>query len=154
MERSRRADGVLTVRELVRDAGLGLKAATGEVGLGRAVKGIHFSDAADPVPYLTSESVLVVTGRGFSADAEAGLRVLDRLATVDTAALAITMGHYLESVPPELAARARELKLPIVEIPLGVLTRTVFSYVYHAWRPRTCTGCGARWRCRTTFWIC
>jgi len=125
-------DRVLTVRELARDAGLGLRAATGGAGLGRAIKGVHFSDAEDPVPYLSSESVLVVTGRSFAGDTEAGLRLLDRLVTIDTAALAIAMGHYIESIPPELIARARELKMPILEIPPGVLTRTVFSYVYHA----------------------
>jgi purine catabolism regulator len=131
-ERGAGTSGVLTVRELVHDSGLGLRAATGEMGLGKSVKGIHFSDAEDPVPYLSSESVLVVTGRGFAADTEAGLRLLDRLVTIDTAALAIAMGHFVESVPPELVARARDLKMPVLEIPPGTLTRTVFSYVYHA----------------------
>jgi purine catabolism regulator len=124
--------GVLTVGELVLHSGLGLSAATGDVGFGRAIKGIHFSDAPDPVPYLSSQFVLVVTGRGFAADAEAGLRLLDRLATIDTTALAISTGHFVDSVPPEMVARARELKMPILEIPQGVLSRTVFSYVYHA----------------------
>ena len=57
------ASGVLTVRELLYHSGLGLTAVTGDVGLGRVIKGVHFSDADDPVPYLTSESVLINTGR-------------------------------------------------------------------------------------------
>ena len=131
-ERRRGAEGVLSVRELVRDSGLGLRAATGEAGLGRTIRDIHFSDAADPVPYLSGHSVLVVTGRNFAADVEAGVRLLDRVSTIDLAALAVAIGPYVESIPAEMLARASELKLPIVEIPPGVLTRTVFSYVYHA----------------------
>ena len=131
-ERSRGGEGVLTVRELVRDAGLGLRAATGETGLGRQIREIHFSDAVDPLPYLGGQSVLVVTGRNFATDAEAGVRLLDRVATIDAAALAVAIGPYVKGIPPEMLDRARELKLPIVEIPPGVLTRTVFSYVYHA----------------------
>jgi purine catabolism regulator len=123
---------VLTVRELVRDSGLGLRAATGETGLGRHIKGIHFSDAVDPLPYLGGQSVLVVTGRNFATDAEAGVRLLDRVATIDAAALAVAIGPYVTTVPSQMLERSRELKLPIVEIPPGVLTRTVFSYVYHA----------------------
>ncbi|HEX5641078.1 MAG TPA: helix-turn-helix domain-containing protein [Thermoleophilia bacterium] len=124
--------GALTVRELLEHSGLGLTAATGEVGLGRVVKGIHFSDADDPVRYLTSESVLVATGRTWYQDVSAGLYQLDRLASIDTAALVVALGHFVDEIPAEMVARARELRLPVLLLPAGSLTRTVLSYVYHA----------------------
>jgi sugar diacid utilization regulator len=124
--------GELTVRELLEHSGLGLTAATGEVGLGRVVKGIHFSDADDPVQYLTSESVLIVSGRTWYRDVSVGLYQLDRLASIDTAALVVALGHFVDEIPTEMVARARELRLPVLLLPAGSLARTVLSYVYHA----------------------
>ena len=121
----------LTVRELVEDSGLGLTAVTGRAGLGRVIKGIHFSDAVDPVPYLSGESVLIVTGRNLAGDDEAAVRLLDRIATIDTAALGIAMGHYVDVVSPRVVEQAVRLKLPVFTI-TSVPIRRVFSYVYHA----------------------
>lgn len=126
------ASGVLTVRELAFDSGLGLTVATGDVGLGRVIKGIHFSDATDPVQYLTSESVLIATGRMWYRDLGVGLYQLERLASIDTAALIVALGHFVDEIPSELVERARELRLPILALPAGALTRPVLSYVYHA----------------------
>jgi sugar diacid utilization regulator len=120
------------VRELLHHSGLGLTAPTGDVGLGRVIKGVHFSDADDPVQYLTSESVLIATGRTWYQDLDVGLYQLDRLASIDTAAFIVALGHFVDAVPPELVERARELKLPILALPAGALTRNVLSYVYNA----------------------
>jgi purine catabolism regulator len=125
------ASGVLTVRELLHHSGLGLTAVTGDVGLGRVIKGVHFSDADDPVPYLTSESVLINTGRTWYEQPAVGVWILERLASIDTAALVVALGHFLDEVPAEVVARAKELKLPVLTLPPGALTRTVLSYVYN-----------------------
>jgi DNA-binding PucR family transcriptional regulator len=124
--------GVLTVRELVDDSGLSLTALTGDAGLGRAIKGIHFTDAEDPVPYLTGQSVLVTTGRAWCDDVGAGLHLLDRLASIDAAAMVVAVGHFVREIPAALVERAQELRLPVLELPPGTLTRSVISYVYHA----------------------
>ena len=126
------ASGVLTVRELLYHSGLGLTAVTGDVGLGRVIKGVHFSDADDPVPYLTSESVLINTGRTWYEYPATGVWILERLASIDTAALVVALGHFLDEVPAEVVARAKELKLPVLTLPPGALTRNVLSYVYNA----------------------
>ena len=130
-DRQDAATGVLTVRELLYHSGLGLTAVTGDVGLGRVIKGVHFSDADDPVQYLTSESVLIATGRTWYKDIDVGLYQLDRLASIDTAALIVGLGHFVDEIPPELVGRAQELKLPILTLPAGALTRSVLSYVYN-----------------------
>lgn len=126
------ASGVLTVRELVRDSGLGLSAATGDVGLGRVIKGVHFSDADDPVPYLHSESVLINTGRTWYDDETMGAWIVDRLVSIDTAALVVALGHFLDEVPRKVVERAADLKLPVLTLPAGAKTRDVLAYVYHA----------------------
>ncbi len=125
------ASGVLTVRELLYHSGLGLTAVTGEVGLGRVIKGVHFSDADDPVPYLTSESVLINTGRTWYEHPATGVWILERLASIDTAALVVALGHFLDEIPAEVVARAADLKLPVLTLPPGALTRNVVSYVYN-----------------------
>jgi len=130
-DREGNATGVLTVRELVYHSGLGLTAITGDVGLGRAIKGVHFSDADDPVPYLTSESVFINTGRTWYDDPGMGLWILDRLASIDTAVMVVALGHFLDEVPPEVVERAKKLKLPVLTLPPGALTRNVLSYVYN-----------------------
>jgi DNA-binding PucR family transcriptional regulator len=124
--------GPLTVRELVEDSGLGLTVVTGDAGLGRVIKGVHFSDADDPVPYLTSESVLINSGRMWYHDPALGVWLVDRIASIDTAALVIGLGHFLDEVPPEVVERARQLKLPVLTLPVGGKTREVLAYVYHA----------------------
>lgn len=126
------SSGVLTVRELLEHSGLGLTAVTGDVGLGRAIKGVHFSDADDPVPYLTSESVLINSARVWYQDPALGVWLVDRLASIDTAALVVALGHFLSQVPSEVVERARELKLPVLTLPPGARTRETLAYVYHA----------------------
>ena len=61
-----------------------------------------------------------------------GVWVLERLASIDTAALVVALGHFLDEVPAEVVARAKELKLPVLTLPPGALTRNVLSYVYNA----------------------
>jgi DNA-binding PucR family transcriptional regulator len=126
------ASGILTVRELLEHSGLGLTAVTGEVGLGRSIKGVHFSDVGDPVPYLTSESVLVNSARMWYQDPAEGVWLVSRLASIDTAALVVALGHFLDEVPAEVVARARQLKLPVLTLPPGAKTRETLAYVYHA----------------------
>jgi purine catabolism regulator len=122
----------LTVRELTQDAGLNLPVVTGEVGLDRRIEGIHLSDLEDPTPWMTPGMVLITTGRVFSADTQAGLRLLDRLAGIGTVALGVGVGHYLDTVPPAMIERALRLGLPIFVAPLQVPFRAIVGYVYNS----------------------
>jgi purine catabolism regulator len=122
----------LTVRELVQEAGLGLVLLTGEPGLDKAIEGIHLSDLEDPTPWMTSGMVLVTTGQSFATSSQVGLRLLDRLNDCGAVALGVGVGHYLESVPQAMIARARALRIPIFESPLAVPFRTIVKYVYNA----------------------
>jgi purine catabolism regulator len=126
------AAGPLTVRELLYHSGLGLSSLTGEVGLDRVIKGVHFSDADDPVPYLAAESVLINSARVWYQDPNAGVWLVDRLATIDTSVLVVSLGHFLDEVPQPVIERALEHRMPILTLPAGGKARLVLAYVYHA----------------------
>lgn len=121
----------LTVRELVFETDLGLELVA-ENGLDRVVRGIHLSDLEDPTPFMTPGMVLLTTGEAFATAPAGGVRLLDRLATFEGAALGVGVGHYFDHVDPLIIEHARALRLPIFEAPLSVPFRTITSYVYNA----------------------
>jgi purine catabolism regulator len=123
---------VLTVRELTRESDFDFDVVTGDVGIDKAITGIHLSDLRDPAPWMIKGSVLLTTGPAFAADPNEGLRLLDGLAHIDASAVGVAIGHHLAHVYPEMIERARTLKLPVFEIPYGVPLRTIVAYVYHA----------------------
>jgi len=121
----------LTVRELIQQTDLGLDLVA-EAGLERVIRGIHLSDLEDPTPFMTPGMVLLTTGETFAASPAMGVRLLDRLAALDGAALGVGVGHYLDHVDRLIVAHAGELRLPVFEAPLSVPFRTITSYVYDA----------------------
>lgn len=121
----------LTVRELIRETDLGLELVS-DAGLDRAIRGIHLSDLEDPTPFMTPGMLLLTTGETFAEHPAVGVRLLDRLAALDGAALGVGVGHYFDHVHPAILARAASLRLPVFEAPLSVPFRTITSYVYDA----------------------
>lgn len=122
----------LTVRELVREAGLGLVLVTGEPGLDNVIEGIHLSDLEDPTPWMTSGMVLITTGESFAGDLQVGLQLLDRLKGSGAVALGVGVGHYLDHVPAAMIDKAQALRIPLFEAPLSVPFRTIVTYVFDA----------------------
>jgi purine catabolism regulator len=121
----------LTVRELIHEADLGLELVC-EAGLERVIRGIHLSDLEDPSPFMVPGMVLLTTGETFASSPDAGIRLLDRLASLDGAALGVGVGHYFDHVDPVILARAGALRIPVFEAPISVPFRTITSYVYNA----------------------
>lgn len=127
-----RSEGALTVRELVYESGLDLRLVAGKTGLDKAVTGIHLSDLRDPTPWMVSGSVLITTGPTFAHDAEAGVRLLERLGRIECSAVGIGLGHHMDAIPTQMIDRANALRLPIFQAPYGVPLRTIVAYVYDA----------------------
>ena len=121
----------LTVRELIRETDLGLELVS-DAGLDRVIRGIHLSDLEDPTPFMTPGMLLLTTGENFAVCPATGVRLLDRLAALDGAALGVGVGHYFDHVDPVILARAASLRLPVFEAPLSVPFRMITSYVYDA----------------------
>jgi PucR family transcriptional regulator, purine catabolism regulatory protein len=124
----------LSVRELVTDAGFDLRLLTGDIGLDQPIRGIHLSDYEDPTPWMAVGSLLITTGASFFDSPEAAVQFLERIIEKDTVALGVGVGQHghLTHVCPEMVARARELRIPVFEIPETVPFRTMFAYVYDA----------------------
>jgi purine catabolism regulator len=120
---------MLTVRELLFESGLPVRLVGGESGLGRSVEGIHLSDLPDPVPWMTRGMVLLTAGPSFASEPREGVNLLDRLASIDGAALGVSVGHHMKTVPRAVIERAETLHIPVFEIAPGVPMRTVISYV-------------------------
>ena len=76
--------------------------------------------------------MLINTGRTWCDDTEMGVWIVDRLATIDTAALVVALGHFLDEVPEPVVERALRHKMPVLTLPPGAKTREVLGYVYHA----------------------
>ena len=123
-----------SLRELVVDAGFDLHVLTGDLGLNRAVKGIHLSDYEDPTPWMIPGSVLLTTGAAFAESPESADRFIEKIAAGGTVALGVAVGQHghMDRVSPEMVRRARELGLPLFEIAETVPFRGVFAYVYNA----------------------
>lgn len=121
----------LTVRELIQETDLGLELVSAR-GLERTIQGIHLSDLEDPTPFMVPGMVLLTTGQRFASAPEPGLRLLDHLAALDSAALGVGVGHYFDHVDARILGHAEELRIPVFEAPLSVPFRTITSYVYNA----------------------
>jgi PucR family transcriptional regulator, purine catabolism regulatory protein len=121
----------LTVRELIHETDLGLDLVS-EAGLERVIHGIHLSDLEDPSPFMMPGMVLLTTGETFASSPAPGIRLLDRLASLDGAALGVGVGHYFDHVHPAIVAHADRLRIPVFEAPITVPFRTITSYVYNA----------------------
>jgi len=121
----------LTVRELIYETDLGLELVSG-AGLERVIRGIHLSDLEDPSPFMMPGMVLLTTGETFASSPAVGIRLLDRLAALDSAALGVGVGHYFEHVDPAILAHAAQRRIPVFEAPITVPFRTITSYVYDA----------------------
>ena len=122
----------LAVRELLAEPTLNLRLIAGESAIDRAVRGIHLSDLRDPTPWMMPATVLLTTGPTFASDADVGVRLLERLAEIESPALGIATGYHTDVVPGEMVDRAEDLKLAVFEVPYGVAYRAVVDYVYHA----------------------
>ena len=123
-----------SLRELVVDAGFDLELLTGDVGLDRAVEGIHLSDYEDPTPWMIPGSVLLTIGTAFAGSSEAAVRFVEKVAAAGTVALGVGAGQHgpVDRVAPEMVQRAVELRLPLFVVNETVPFRAIFAYVYNA----------------------
>ena len=123
-------DEILTVRELATEPKLRLVA--GESAIDKAITGIHATDLPDPTPWMTTGDVLLTAGPTFACDTQVGVRLVEQLAAIESAALCVATGYHIETIPDAMIERAESLKLPVLEVPHDVPTRSVVGYVYHA----------------------
>ncbi|AOW93826.1 PucR family transcriptional regulator [Rhodococcus sp. WMMA185] len=93
----------------------GLPEVLGGGNLERPVRWVHISDVADLTDLLQGGELVLTTGQPL-ADEDTRARYLVGLAKAGAAGLVVELGTHLVSAPPDLAAKADELELPVVAL--------------------------------------
>ena len=108
---------MLTVESLLEDSGLEL--VTGRQRARTRVRWVHCSDLRDPTPWLSGGELLLTTG--IQLDGPRHEReYVERLAEHGVAGIGLGVGFLHERLPDELVDAARELSMPLFEVPYEV----------------------------------
>jgi purine catabolism regulator len=105
---------MLTVRDLVRDLGLGLLC--GEEAAGAPVRWVQISEERDPTPWLSGGELPLCTGMGLE-EAEDQRAFVARLADHGIAGLGFGVEAGHPTIPRALLDAARERSFPLFEVP-------------------------------------
>lgn len=125
-------DGLPTVREVILEAAPDLVLLTDDDGLDRRVRGVMVSDIEDPTPWMAGGTLLMTNGPAFADSVAAGIRLLHRLRAVETVALGVGVGLYVEHVHPDMVTAAKALGIPLFEVPYHIPFRSIGAYVSDA----------------------
>jgi purine catabolism regulator len=108
---------VLTVKELVADAGLELVA--GQASADNPVRWVHSTELLDPTPWLSGGELLLTTGLQLTAPPEQR-QFIRRLVDHQLAGLGFGSGLGHARIPTPLLAEAEKLDFPLFEVPYEV----------------------------------
>lgn len=109
---------------------------TGEVGLSNGIKWVNILEILDDLSHVDKGEFLITTAYGFDISSEEKqLEMLNFFAEKKLAAIAIQTGHYIDQIPVSFINYAKQLELPLIEIPPEVsfknLTRALMSELIH-----------------------
>jgi purine catabolism regulator len=105
----------ITLHTLVRDQSLHLQVRAGAANLGREVGWAHSSELIDPTPFLEGGELLLTTGLGLR-EGEFG-EYVRRVAEQGVAGVGFGVGLGHDEIPADLVDTAKELALPLLEVP-------------------------------------
>jgi purine catabolism regulator len=108
---------MLTVKELVADAGLELEAGRGAAET--PVRWVHSTELLDPTPWLSGGELLLTTGLQLKGPVEQR-QFIRRLVDHQLSGLGFGSGFGHDRIPPALAAEADKLDFPLFEVPYEV----------------------------------
>lgn len=113
--------GSIELDTLLRDYLLGLVLIAGASGEeeSRPVQWVHSSDLEDPAPFLTPRTVLLTTGRQFTASLEHDQAdaYVHRLKDTGVTALGVAIGVEWDRIPPTLIDACERHQLPLFRVP-------------------------------------
>jgi PucR family transcriptional regulator, purine catabolism regulatory protein len=121
-----------TLQDLVSLRELKLTVRAGEHALDRPITWVHTSEFADPARFLEGGELLLTTGQFLN---RIGLRphaYVQRLADAGVSGLGFGIGLPHETTPDRLVDAAREVGLPLLEVPLEVPFIAISKAVSHA----------------------
>lgn len=92
----------------------------GRDGLGRPVRWVHVSEAADLTDLLEGGELVLSTGLPLAGGPEAASRYLRMLAAQQVAGLVVELGTHLRDVPEYLGEHADSLGLPVAALTTAI----------------------------------
>ena len=108
----------VTIAALVRHSPFQLTELAGAPDQGR-VSWVHVSELPDPVPFLSTGTLLLTTGLSIPTgiDDDSAARYVDRIAEAGAAGIGFGIGLSHDQVPDTLIRRCRAASLPLLEVP-------------------------------------
>ncbi len=107
-----------TIRHLLDLPGIkGLHVVTGKAGLDNSITNVNIIDNPDSYEWFTAGDFLLTTGFIYRDNPEQQRRLIRELAEMNCAGLGVKIKRYWNEVPQIMIDEAKQLKLPIVEIP-------------------------------------
>jgi PucR family transcriptional regulator, purine catabolism regulatory protein len=110
----------ITVRELLQLPHLRLTLTAGAAGLDRQVSWVHSSDLPNPWEWLGPAELLLTNQTSLSAEQDAQVAFIERLAETGVSGLGIGVGMPGPALSPRASQRSDELALPLVAVPYSV----------------------------------
>jgi len=93
----------------------------GQDGLDNVIRHVSVIEVPDAVRWFQGYELMITAGYSYRHSEHALVQLVEDLVCADAAALAICYSErYLGSIPECVAARANELKFPLLELPLDV----------------------------------
>jgi purine catabolism regulator len=99
----------------------------GQENLGREITWVHMVDHPDIVNWVKQGELLLTTGYNWPSDADASRQLVRDLNEVGLAGVVLAVPHFRDHFPPEAIDEARNVGLPLLELPWDVQ----FSQVTH-----------------------
>lgn len=109
---------------------------TGEAGLTNSITWVNILEILDDLSHVDKGEFLITTAYDFDISSKKKqLEILNFFSERKLAAIAIQTGHYINNIPPSFIKYAKQLKLPLIEIPPEVsfknLTRALMNELFH-----------------------
>ncbi|MGH7920936.1 MAG: PucR family transcriptional regulator [Candidatus Dormibacteraceae bacterium] len=114
-----------TVREAMRSGGL--RRATlvaGREGLGRPIEWVRVMETPEIVARMGPHELLLTAAYAMRGDPQAPARLVGDLARIESAGLVVTLGRYLDRLPPEMVAAADLHRVPLFTVAGEDVSRT------------------------------
>lgn len=111
----------------------GYRIAAGQNGLNRPVRWVHIvaMPESDDYQWTKGGEIILSVAYGLQENTERQARIIPIMAESKIAALVISMGHYLQQIPPLMVEAANRLNFPIIEVPGDTLfvdiTKAIFG---------------------------
>ncbi|GIP37827.1 transcriptional regulator [Paenibacillus sp. J31TS4] len=108
----------VTVRELLKLPVLKeAKVISGEEGLDRVVRYVDILEVPDLRGWLREGELVLTTGYSVRHDPDLLAALVEQLAQVDGAAVAIKTERFIADVPPSMLEKSREHGIPVLQLP-------------------------------------